>query len=109
MIEKTVASEKAQDNAAALRKLYNAGVQSRNRLARLQRTDAAAIRYGRKAETFKAEAARLNTNIDTAKKMRRLADEYTPEQVEALCEAAQSPLLLLLRQPLADTLACRGS
>ena len=78
--------EKAEANAAANRKLWRAGVKSNARLAKLGRTDADAIKHGRKAETFADEAQKLRTNIDTAKKMRRLAGEYTAGQIDALCD-----------------------
>src|SRR4051812_5897266 len=80
-----VPGEQARHNAAAIRKVWRAGQRSMARLQQLQRKDPAALQHGRKMDTRTQEAQRLGTGVDTAAKMRRLAREYTREQIEAVC------------------------
>ena len=84
MAKKTVSSQQGQANADAIRQLWRAENASLKRLERLERTDV--LRHGTKKETFQVEADKLGINVDTVAKMRRLAEQYTLEQIEVLCE-----------------------
>src|SRR5438876_485366 len=100
-----VPADQARQNAAAIRRVWRAGQRSLARLQQLQRKDPDALQHGRKESTHTEEAQRLGTNFDTAAKMRRLAREYTREQIDAVCALVErqrspfrpTPLLILLR------------
>src|SRR4051794_40245773 len=101
----TVTPEKARANARKILQLWRQGRQSLNRLRKLNQSDPAALKYGRKEDTFAGEAGLLGTNVDTAAKMRRVARGYTREQIKGLCDLVRkhrsrfgpSHLLILLR------------
>src|SRR3954452_471024 len=80
-----VTIEQARQNAAAIRKVWRDGQRSLARLQQLQRRDPSTLQHGCKMDTYTEEAQRLGTNVDTAAKMRRLAREYTREQIDTLC------------------------
>lgn len=95
-------SKEEQKDVHSVREFWDKGRASLERLARL---DADALKLGNKAATYAEEARRLGTNVDTAAKMRRIAQEYTEDQIDAICaliERHQSPfgfanLMVLLR------------
>src|SRR5687767_3001269 len=81
----TVTTEQAEANAKHIRELWRRGCRSRERLRKLQRKDPAAVRYGRKERTLADDARLLSTNVDTAASMRRIAEDDSDEDIEALC------------------------
>src|SRR5579871_422937 len=81
-----VTAQQAKKNVEAICLFWKKGLDSRKRLRQLQRNDPHALRIGNKARTFEREAQLLDVNIDTASKMRRVAEEYTREQIEAIGE-----------------------
>jgi len=105
MTNKTVATETAQANANAIRQLWRQGNASLKRIQELEETRPRRLQYGHKAKTFKQEAQTLDISVDTAAKMRRLAEEYSADQIASLCNLVlrhNSPfsgthLLILLR------------
>jgi hypothetical protein len=80
-----IAPEKARKNADAIRKAWRDGGKSLKRLDQLRETDPDAFTYKHKQQTLDQEAARLNININTAAKMRRVAEQYTAAQIEVIC------------------------
>jgi hypothetical protein len=102
---RAVTPKQAQESAKEIRELWKAGKESQRVLHQLEAKDPDALRYRRKEETFGAEAKRLSTNIDKASKMRRVAEEYTTADIDAICglvrryhsRFAPTHLLVLLR------------
>src|SRR5579871_3095253 len=80
-----VTAQQAKKNAEAILRFWKRGRNSHKQLRQLQSNDPHSLRFGNKAHTFENEAKRLGVNYDTASKMRRVAQEYTREQIEALC------------------------
>jgi hypothetical protein len=100
-----VTIDQARQNAAGIRNVWRAGQRSVARLQQLQRKDPHSLQHGRRMDTYTQEAQALGTNVDTAAKMRRLAQEYTREQIDTLCALVErqcsrfgpTHLLILLR------------
>jgi hypothetical protein len=80
-----ISREEGARAAEALLDFYKKGRASLRRLESLRRRDAAALRHGRKQETLEAEARHAGLNHDLMKKAWRLAQQYTEEEIEAIC------------------------
>jgi hypothetical protein len=86
MAEKTdISPEEGARAAEALLDFYKKGRASLRRLESLRRRDPAALRHGRKQETLEAEARHAGLNHDLMKKAWRLTQQYTEEEILAIC------------------------
>src|SRR5262249_47767325 len=79
-----VTQEQAVKNAKALRQFREAGRRSRLRLTRLEKKNPDALRRGHIQDTHQEEAQQAEGNLDTLAKARRVALEYSTEQIEEL-------------------------
>ncbi len=84
--EADILPEDADRAATALMDFYRKGRASLRRLDALGRRDPAALRYGRKQETLEAEARHAGLNRDLMQKAWRLAEAYTEEDIQAICQ-----------------------
>ena len=80
-----VTLDQAQNNATAIRAIWKTGRKYRSQLRKFESADCKALKHGRKGETYTKEAERLGLDANTANIYRRVADEYTPAQIDAIC------------------------
>jgi predicted nuclease of restriction endonuclease-like (RecB) superfamily len=83
------APKEARKAAKALRKFWQSGTRSLDRLRRLQKQKPNPYCYGNKQDFLKREAVKEGYNYDTMKKAWRIALEYKENDVEKLCDYVQ--------------------
>jgi hypothetical protein len=82
----TAATSTPTNNAAAIRRFWERGRQSRARLSTQEREKPESLRAPRKGPTYKKEAERIGTDVDTAAKMRRFAEDYSRDDIKAIAD-----------------------
>ncbi len=79
--DKEITPRRPPEDAGPLHKFWKAGRDSNDRLETLKRENPTALAHGHKDATHKAEAAAVGKNSDTIDKARRVADQYSEEEI----------------------------
>lgn len=79
-----VKKAQARSNADAILQVWQQGKESQCRLDKLNESNPSALKFGNRGAVHRLEAEKLGTSLEAAEKMRRVAADYSREQIKEL-------------------------